>query len=262
MFPGKQRRAQELGDERRKIMRAYVPLFADVAKRMVRREVADIRRELQKQLRRRAASAAAGEQRNLDEFERWLDQFYADFRVVLGQAFLPVMISLAEQMTGVVVDELNLDDQVVQLDLRNFIDAYLEQFAALTAIGSQKQLEALIAEAEEAGDDALGAIEERLGEWEEKKPDKISTQQAHEAGNALIVECYSISGVTKLRWQTNSGACPFCRKLNGKVVGIREYFAEGGSSIPSDGDDEPMLVRRNTRHPPIHGGCTCSILAG
>jgi hypothetical protein len=247
-----ERRAQELGGQRRKIMQSYVRLYRDVAARMVRREVNDVRRALESFTRKRT----------IQDFVLWLDTFYSEYRTVLQDAFLPTMMSLAEQMTGVVASELDLEDAGVTDALRQFIDEYLAQFAALEAIGDQKQLEALIRDALNEGADPVPVIEERLNGWEETKADKIAGQQAFEAGNALIVAGYVGAGVLYLRWQTNSGACPFCRKLNGKVVGISEYFAQGGDSLDGDEGDAPMKVRRNTRHPPVHGGCSCVVVSG
>ena len=247
-----EQRAQSLGDQRRKIMQAYIPIYRDVAARMVRREVNDVRRALN----------SFTTKRTIQDFVGWMDTFYSDYRGVLQDAFLPVMMSLAEQMTGVVADELDLEDAGVTDELRTFMDGYLEQFAALEAIGDQKQLEALIRQALNEGADPVPLVEERLTGWEESKADKLAAQQAFEAGNALIVAGYGAAGVLFLRWVTNSGACPFCRKLNGKVVGISEYFVQGGGSVDGDDGDEPMLVRRNTRHPPLHGACSCVVSAG
>lgn len=246
-----ERRAQELGEQRRKIMNAYLPMYRDVAARMVRREVNDVRRALN----------SFTTKRTIQDFVLWLDTFYSDYRSVLRDAFLPVMMSLAEQMTGIVASELDLEDAGVTDALRTFIDEYLVQFAALEAIGDQKQLEALIRQALNEGGDPVPLVEERLTGWEETKAEKVASQQAFEAGNALIVAGYAAAGVLFLRWQTNSGACPFCRKLNGKVVGIKEYFVAGGDSIDGDDGDEPMKVRRNTRHPPVHSSCTCTVIS-
>ncbi len=247
-----ERRAQSLGDQRRKIVQAYVVIYQDVAARMVRREINDVRRALE----------SFTKKRSIQDFVLWLDTFYTDYRAVLKDAFLPTMVSLAQQMTGMVASELDLDDAGVTDALRQFIDEYLEQFAALTAIGGQKQLEAIIREALNEGADPAPLVEERLDGWAETKAGKLAGQQAFEAGNALITAAYGAAGVTLLRWQTNSGACPYCQRLNGKVVGIQEYFIGAGDALDGDEGSEPMTVRRNTRHGPIHDGCECTVVAG
>lgn len=242
-------RAQQLGDERRRVMRAYVGIYEDVAARMVRREVNDLRRALDSFTRKRS----------LAEFETWLEEFYSNYRTVFQEAFLATMMSLAQQATGLVASELDLADPGVTDELRIFIDEYLAQFAALETIGSQKQLEAVIRDARQAEADPTPLLEERLNGWEETKAHKIALRQAFEAGNALITATYGAVGVTLLRWV--GGDCPYCSKLNGKVVGIREYFISAGDSIPGDEGGSPMLVRRNSRHGPIHAGCDCTVVA-
>ncbi|HMR01754.1 MAG TPA: phage portal protein [Candidatus Competibacter phosphatis] len=246
-----EKRAQALGNQRRKVMESYVGLYADVAGRMVRREVNDVRRALESFTRKRT----------IQDFVLWLETFYGDYRSVLAEAFLPTMLSLAQQMTGVVASELDLDDDGVTDALRSFVDEYLEQFAALTAIGSQRQLEAIISEALNEGADPVPLLEERLDGWTATKAQKIAGQQAFEAGNALITSLYVAAGVTLLRWVANSGACPYCQKLDRKIIGIQDYFIQGGASVDGADGDEPMLVRRNTRHPPLHRDCTCVIVA-
>lgn len=247
-----EQRAQDLGDQRRKIMRAYVGMYEDVARRMVRREVNDVRRALESFTRKRT----------IQDFVAWLDQFYSEYRAVLGEAFLPLMTSLAQQMTGIVASELDLDDGGVTDELRQFIDGYLQQFGDLTAIGSQRQLEAIIRDAINEGADPVPLVEERLAGWEETKAQKIASQQAYEAGNALIVSLYTAASVVYLRWVARGDSCPFCKGLNGKVVGIKEFFVNAGDSVQGAEGDTPLLVRRNTRHAPIHGGCDCTVVAG
>lgn len=247
-----EQRAQSLGSQRRKVMQAYVGLYEDVAARMVRREVNDIRRALDGFTRKRTIA----------DFEIWLNDFYRGYRDVFKAAFLPTILSLAQQATGLVASELDFDDPGVTAELQSFIDGYLEQFADIETVGSQKQLEAIARTAREAGEDPTPLLEERLDGWAETKAHKIASRQAFEAGNALITASYGTAGVTKLRWVTNSGACPFCTKLNGKTVGIQEYFISAGDTVDGDEDSQPMLVRSNTRHGPIHGGCECTVVAG
>lgn len=246
-----EQRAQDLGDQRRKIMAAYVDIYQDVAARMVRREVKDLREAL----------ASHTKKRTIQDFLRWLEGFYQQYRAVLIDAFHPAMVSLAKQMAGVVAAELEQEDAGVTERQREFIDSYLSNFADYATIGSQRQLEAIVREALAENADPAPLLEERLDGWAESKADKIAKQQAYEAGNALIVSLYGAAGVAYLRWVARGDSCPHCRGLNGKVVGINGYFINAGDSVEGGEGDEPMLVRRNTRHAPIHGGCDCTVVA-
>ncbi|HHY92980.1 MAG TPA: hypothetical protein GX511_06530, partial [Firmicutes bacterium] len=73
---------------------------------------------------------------------------------------------------------------------------------------------------------------------------------------------YQQAGITRIKWQTGAGACDFCRKLDGKVVGIGEPFVAAGEAIPGpQGDMSRKLTARQPRiRPPIHLGCSCSLL--
>jgi len=96
--------------------------------------------------------------------------------------------------------------------------------------------------------------------WEETQPQKVALGQAFEAMNALTIAVYGVVGVKLLRWAARGESCPFCRSLDGKTAGIKNFFVEAGESV-SGGSGAPMLVRRNTRHGPLHGGCDCVVVA-
>lgn len=251
-----ERRARGLAEDRRQIMQAYVPLYEEVAQRMVKREVQDIRRALDKSVRRRT----------VDDFFGWLEEYYKDYRSVLADAFRPLMLSLAQLLARQIGIELDLDVPTTQDELADFVGEYLEDFAEGTTAGSRNQLLAFRDEAaQEEGsiqDYVVGKIEERLEEWLEKKAIKIAARQAFQAGNGLVVANYTVKGVKKLVWDANGGACAFCAKLDGKIIGIEEWFATAGQMLIGGNDDAPMIMRSNKRHGPIHGGCECTVRAG
>lgn len=236
---------------RQKLARDYIPLFGDVAGRMVRREVADIRRAVNKHLRKRS----------LADFREWLNTFYAEFASVLIDAFDPIMQTYAAQVVTAAADELGKDDPGVTDDLLNFIERYLASIAEGYTASSRNQIEALITDAEAEGSDVATAIEERLDGWSDNRAVQIADGQAFEAGNALAVATYSYFAVRRLIWAASGKSCPFCRRLSGKTAGIEEYLVQKGDTVAGDPGDTPMLVRTNMRHGPLHKGCDCITLA-
>jgi len=56
-------------------------------------------------------------------------------------------------------------------------------------------------------------------------------------------------------------SCPYCRHLDGRVIGITEYFLQAGEEIQPDGAERPLRVSSNKGHPPYHGGCDCMAMA-
>ena len=233
-----------------KMAQSFMPTLEDAAKRIVRREVADVRRAMEKHLKKRSSLA---------DFRAWLTQFYDEFPSVVRDAFEAILRSMAQQATTASADELGIDDPGLTDEIRRFIDEYLANFGTEWSVSSRRQLEALIEEAE--SDQQVGElIAERLSGWEETRPGKVARNQAYEGVNALAIAAYGVLGVLYLRWLASGTSCSFCQSLNGKVIGIGGYFVAAGTRIDG-GEDGEMLVRRNRRHGPVHGGCDCVVVA-
>jgi len=243
-------RQQGLLEAKTKLHGAMQPLFQDVAKRVVRREVADLRRAVDKHLRKRS----------LADFRTWLRQFYDEFPAVLSEAFGALMASYAGQAMTAAAAELGQDDPGVADELRKFIDDYLAAMANGHVAASRRQVEALLNDAQADGADPADYIEQRLDGWEASRPEAMARRQAVEAGNALAIAAYGLLGVQYLRWMATGSSCNACRSLSGKIVGIAGYFVMGGEYLDG-GEEGQMLVRRNTRHGPIHDGCDCVVMA-
>lgn len=233
------------------LIRSYIPLFNDVAGRVVRREVNDVRRAVDKHLRKRSA----------EDFKTWLDGFYKDFPAVIRDNFEAMMLTYAAAMAKEVAQELGKDNQGVTDELRKFIKEYLDNMGNSHAASSRQQLEALLADAQASGDDPAQLVDERLNGWEDTRAGDMADHQSFEAGNALSIALYVVSGIKYLRWVSSGKSCPFCQRLNGKIAGIAEFFVYSGDSL-DDGNGGSMTVRRNTRHGPLHRSCDCSVLAG
>ena len=236
---------------KQKLARDFLPIYEDVAGRIVRRETADLRRALDKHLRKRS----------IEDFRAWLNEFYGKFEVVVSDAFLATMLTYAAQIGVLTADELGEDDLGITDDLRAFIDSYLALFAQGYVASSKNQIEALITDAEAEGVDPADAIVERIDGWEETRPQKTALQQTFEVLGALTVAMYAAYGVSRYMWAASGKSCPFCQRLSGTIVGIEEAFVDAGDVVNGGPDDKPMKVRRKTRHGPLHGGCDCVIVA-
>ncbi len=236
---------------RQKLARDYIPLFADVAGRVVRREANDVRRAVNKHLRKRSIS----------DFRQWLDDFYAEFAGVVSEQFAPLLETYAAQVATAVAGELDKDDPGVDDDLREFIKLYLEAIAEGYTASSRNQIDALMADAETEGVDAADLIDQRLDGWEENRAEQMADAQAVESGNAMARALYVVFGVRRLYWAASGKSCAFCQRLSGSVVGIDSYFVQKGDSVNGGPNDAPMLVRKNTRHGPLHKGCDCVTIA-
>lgn len=243
-------RRYEIRQDKIRTINRYVSLFGEAAGRLVRRETANIRREARRFLQNG---------NDIDGFREWLAGFYSDLRGVIPDYFDALMTALAGQMFEIVGEELGADPPEPD-DLDGWIGRYLENFAAVHAVGGEKQINALLEGADDA-EAANDAVLERMDGWEDNRASKTALEQAYEAGNALSILGYSTLGVRELIWQ--GGDCPLCRKLNGVRIPIGGAFAQAGDEIEADDDDTASLpVIRTIRHGPLHGGCDCTVRAG
>jgi HK97 family phage portal protein len=235
--------------KRRAMMTRQVRLFEDAAARMVKREVADIRKALPKLNKRSIAT-----------FETWLEEFYTGLRDWAPGLFEPILLAYAESMAASVADELDGDPVALDDTWRQWITEYIANFVSVYAVGGEKQLRALLADAEDA--QAAGdAISERLTGWEETKAQKTALEQAFEAGNALAYFAYGAAGVATLIWRASGESCPLCQKMDGRKIKIGQAFLDAGDSVTADGVD-PLPIIKTIRYGPLHGGCDCVTVAG
>ena len=143
--------------------------------------------------------------------------------------------------------------------LEDFINVQVAAYAAKHAGISLATLQpALRAGSEEA---VLEAIETTFINMEATRPGKVAELEIANIANETTLRTYQEAGITKITWRANAGACDFCKRLNGKVVGIGEPFVAAGESIPGpQGDMSRKLTARFPRiRPPMHMGCACHL---
>ena len=103
-------------------------------------------------------------------------------------------------------------------------------------------------------------IDERLDEWEERRPEKVAMNETVQISGAIAKLAFAAAGVSYLRWMNIGGdSCPYCTELDGQVVGIDQSFV--GRDEVLDSEDGTMRIRKPAFHPPLHLGCQCQIVA-
>ena len=142
----------------------------------------------------------------------------------------------------------------------NFEKEYREYFATRHIKSSHYQLKSVIQKAQQDKENEAEAIEKRLAEWEEKRPNKISMRETVRAESAFAKRAFVLAGVTKIKSVSFGKSCPYCNALDGKVIGIDQVFLKQGEFQP-EGADEPLKVTSDRGHPPYHDGCDCGIMA-
>jgi HK97 family phage portal protein len=233
---------------REKVTRAFRPVFEDVAGRIIRKEGRDIRSALDEHMRKR----------DLPELDGWLERYYEELPEYMRRELTPVYRSLSEAVKAAVQDELSAEI-VLEDDrfLRDYVDAYIGRHIK----SSTGQVRDVKGRAAIEGGDIEALIDERLTEWEEKRPGKIAADETVRGSNALAKVFYIAAGVTTLRWiALGVKSCPYCQQLDGMVVGVERDFVMPSQVL--DSDQGEMKVNRSTGHPPLHAGCVCQIMAG
>lgn len=227
----------------------YERLFRDAARRVVNREVAEVRTAARRHLLRRDAQS----------FQAWLRDYYQRFGETATRNLLGVMSTYGDAILEDAAAEIGSSDAMAE-ELAPFVQTYASGFGEHYAESSLAQLEDVLASAATDGTDQLDAIEKRLDEWAEKRPRKVASNETIRLAGALVLARWARGNIKRIRWVANPGkVCRFCRKLNGQVVGIEQAFADVGDEIEGGGTDQPLKVNRKTTHPPIHSFCRCGL---
>jgi hypothetical protein len=232
---------------RARIANSFVPLFKDAAKVVVNREVNQIGRAITKHLVTRDVAG----------LESWLEGFYGDFPKYIQDKLRPVLTSFAEQIQAEAAREVGAAEGMTD-EFKAFIEDYLLIYSKRHISSSSGQLRKLMDEWDVQ--DLAEALKDRLEEWGEKRADKIAENETVRANNAIAREVFIVAGIARLKWVAiGSETCPYCRALDGKVVGIQSAFVDEGDFKPSG--QVPMKIRGPHFHPPLHGGCDCAVVA-
>lgn len=226
--------------------------------------------------------------RSAKDLQEWLQVFYDQHLEYVRDKFSAALETYAREIHRVSTDIVGKDIGITP-EYERFLWNYLERFAFRHCHAGRNQLTSLI---DTAKFDVLsGEVKARTEEWLEKRAGKIAADEAVRMRNAMSLRAWQDAEVEKLVWHTRgSETCPFCKVLNGRVVGINKEFLRAGDVIyvgpdgfseiynPEDGtkqwdnpDFDPkgegtkegfhaMKVRGAKKHAPIHAGCDCQVL--
>jgi HK97 family phage portal protein len=233
---------------RSRLVAIFEPLFLDTAGRLIRAEV----REVQNAVKRTLAA------RSEDDFRIWLDGYYGEdgeLREMAARQLGPLYRSYVGATVTAALGEAGSDAPGI-VDAEEFILGLVAAFAARHAEQSRGQLLGVLAEP--AQDPAL-VVEARLEEWQATRAEKIAKRETIRANRAAAKKAWQNSGVRRLRWVASGETCPYCSRLNGKIVGIDQHFVGAEETWEAEGR-EPLRIRRPVGHPPVHQGCDCDIV--
>lgn len=228
---------------RERLRAAFAPRFLALARRLVQHETGALRELLAAEGGRTGFTIGSAE-------------FYRSLPETIRTMFASLVREYAAAVRGAALTEIDSEDQV---DLAEFADGLLAAFSARHIGSSEGQLAELLADA--VDEEIAETIEPRLAEWDATRADKIAGREPVQQENAVARYVWAAVGVTKLMWQRRgSNSCPFCRALDGKIVGIDAPFVDAGDFTPDGHEASPLRVRGPKLHAPIHQGCVCAIV--
>lgn len=243
---------EKTGRGRQQMAASYRRTIEEAARRLVNREVNDVRNAARKRLG----------QRSVADFESWLNDFYADFGHVAREYLMPTMQTLGELTRDDV--EREIDQRWPDDELETWVYNYVDG-RAMAWCGNHRRrlLEALRAErsvtTRTSEDDVLADIEAILDEMQERDPERFAREQAVREINAIATTIYSYF-VLAMRWFTFGESCEWCSQLAGQVIASSGWFLQDGGSL-LDAAGTVFRVSGNVRHAPLHEGCDCQVLA-
>jgi len=243
----KEIRARRNAQKRVNIRERYKRLIKKSADNIVKREINKIQDLVNKELKNTT--------RNEQNFRDKIIKFYDEkFPNEIKDEIKPVLNNLAKAVADEATEEVGIKD----FDINNFFAKYMDSMAKKHAGYSRGQLLALMNEADDI-EQSVTLVEERLEDWDKKRADKISQEQAVKVEGAITRQVFNVAGITKIMWVAGGDACPICQDMDGKVVGIEENFLDQDETIQEKGGYSASGPKA---HPPLHQGCDCGLARG
>ena len=228
---------------RDRIQHQYYPLFRQAAQRVINREALAVNREVEKELNNRGRV----------DLRRWLDDFYQKMPEYIKQEFGPLFRSFFEAIAKQSMDDIGAI--VENKDLQAFVTDYIETYAQRHSGSSYRQLLALFEDPQ-----GIEGMSERVNEWQDKRPDKIATNETTRGSNAVAQFVWWSVGYATF-WRTRGPqTCPYCLELEGRSVRPQQNFLEHGDRLEPQNTGQvlkPMKIKGIRKHPPLHAGCDC-----
>lgn len=245
---------------RRRATLAWRRILKDSSDRILKKEVADLRKLLKE----------ATKQRSMRDFENQLDTYYDDrFEQFAYTRMYGTMLSYGEEITGYAAEEIGderenvMDDTYLQPWVKRYTNAYISRHVEKSKREMADALHPEDPNFEKTDEDIESNVNAKLESWEETRATVEGKAESVRLNGAISHRLWALAGVLSMRWKSYGDSCPYCKGLNGMVVGIDDRFLQAGVSF--GGDEEagilPLVPLQSKQHPPAHEGCDCGIEA-
>ena len=233
---------------RQRWSRAFKPIFRQVAKEILAIEIPGIKK---------ITKRSFGE-RTLAEFKFDVDKFYKSNKAKFRKLFAAAYDDYAATIYPIAADEVNANPEPTA-EYDDYVNEFIDHTTGRYIGSSQGQLNQVASEHRE--NDPAKAINERLAQWEDRRPDKVADREVVDGESGFAQFVYFSAGFRTV-WVTLGKNCPYCDSLNGRTVSRGMNFINAGSGIEGEEGKPLLVVKNNISHPAAHLGCDCTVRAG
>jgi HK97 family phage portal protein len=133
---------------------------------------------------------------------------------------------------------------------------------------TEKELRKTLADGIAAGESRSALIKRVRDEFDARsKADRVVRTETIWAHNEGTVIAWKQSGVVSAtKWDTveDDRRCPYCKAMDGKIIGLgSNYFEKGDSFTVKDDNGNDITLKLSyddTAHPPLHPNCRCQLI--
>jgi hypothetical protein len=143
--------------------------------------------------------------------------------------FSSVYTAYAADIHNIVVSEVNNPNIPIDEYFQEEVDRFAENTSQRYLRSSRGQLKSVarkaVAQRDTRAEDPIMAIETRLDEWDEKRPDKVADREVVDGESGIATFVY-FQGGFKSQWVAIGKNCPYC--TSGREL------AACGCGVPAD----------------------------
>ena len=226
---------------------SYEPVFHQAIERILKREEADVMRQVKKQYR------------DHETFNMWLSDFYSRHEEYIQEILGPIYRMVANQMYSSAAEEIN-SLQDLPPEMQDFLTSYLETFMRRHNGTSVNDIRAALEKAKSEESSIEESLQGMFDGWKDERLKSEAHEENVRSSNAFVVQSYTYLHVKTMRWVADSKPCPYCRALDGQIVGVQNSFLRAGDELAPEGAD-PLIPDNKISHAPLHRACGCTVAA-
>lgn len=140
----------------------------------------------------------------------------------------------------------------------NSTDRLMKSFNEQTAQRLQQQLSQGLANGESLSD-ITKRVESIYQEAVGYRAERIADTEVHKSVNRATAEVFKSEGYTKLVWDANADACPFCKGMDGMEVEMDQPFVPVGGSVSGGEGEEYVNDYADVSYADLHPNCQCRV---